>query len=459
MALWGARFSGETNKMVEAFSSSIDIDQRLWKVDIRSSIAHAQMLGHQHILEQNDVTDIVNGLKQIESDLSDKRWSFPIDAEDIHGALEDRLFELIGEPAKRLHTARSRNDQIATDTRLFLSESVEQLLEDLNDLKKMFLKHAEENINTLLPGLTHFQNAQPVSLAHHLLSYFWMLERDCQRLRQSLPRILQLPLGSAALAGTGFQLDRQMVAKKLGFHGVIANSMDAVSDRDFVIEFLSDSSICMMHLSRFCEEIILWNSQAFQFVELGDAVTTGSSIMPQKKNPDVAELIRGRVGRSYGALIGALTMMKALPLTYNRDMQDDKVHLFQGLDNVMSCVRLTTIMLQNLKWRSDRMAQALSGDFSNATDLADDLVKKGISFREAHEIVGRIVKSCLANGQYLENLSQSELKLHHPLFDQRSVEVLKHVAVMSARVSEGGTAPAAVKEQLEKARRITDFKN
>lgn len=453
MALWGGRFDKDTDQLMKAFSSSIATDARLWAVDLKVSKAHARMLTAQKILSLKDGQTIVAGLDEIEREITLGKWAFSPDAEDIHGEIERRLFEKIGEPAKRLHTARSRNDQVATDTRLYLKENVTLLIGDLNDLQKELLRHAERHTETILPGMTHLQHAQPVSLAHHLLAYFWMLKRDAERLRDSLPRILSSPLGAAALAGTGFPIDRHVTAGELGFTEVSPNSLDAVSDRDFVIEFLSDGSMIMMHLSRLCEELILWSTPEFTFVQLGDEVTTGSSIMPQKKNPDAAELIRGRVGRVYGALMGALTMMKALPLAYNRDMQEDKVHLFTALDTVGPCLQLMTLIFKSLEWLPQKMAQALRGDFSNATDLADDLVEKGVSFREAHEVIGQLVRNCLRDGKTVEDLTLEELRVHHSLFDERTMTKLPHLAVMEARQSEGGTAPTMVKAQIEKAKK------
>lgn len=452
MALWGGRFSGEIDQAVAAFSSSIDIDAKMWAVDIKVSLAHTHMLAAQGILTAKDSADIERGLLEISEEIKTGKWQFDPKAEDIHGEIEGRLFAKVGDAAKRMHTARSRNDQVATDTRLYLKENVEILISDLRALQTELVRQAEMHTETILPGMTHLQHAQPVSLAHHLLAYFWMYQRDVSRLQESLPRILSLPLGSAALAGTGFPLDRQKTARELDFFEVAPNSMDSVGDRDFVIEFLSDASLIMMHLSRFCEELILWSTPEFAYVELGDEVTTGSSIMPQKKNPDVAELIRGRVGRVYGALMGSLTMMKALPMAYNRDMQEDKVHLFSGLETVNSCVSLMTVMLKKAAWKPENMARSLRGDFSNATDLADDLALKGVSFRDAHEVVGKLVKWCVTNGRALEDLSASDLREHHKAFDEKSVAKLSHATVMRARTSEGGTSPASVRSQLEKAR-------
>jgi len=454
MKLWGGRFSKETAQEFEKFSSSISTDSKMWAIDLKTSIAHARMLAAQKIIFQDDGDKIIKGLHQIGEEIQSGRWSFNPEAEDIHGEIEKRLFELVGESAKKVHTARSRNDQVATDTRLYLSEAVRDIMQILKDIQSELLQQAEKQTETILPGMTHLQHAQPVSLAHHLMAYFWMFERDRERFTESLPRILSMPLGSAALAGTGFPIDRQMVRKELEFHKVSENSLDAVSDRDFVIEFLSSGSITMMHLSRLCEELILWSTPEFAFVELGDEVTTGSSIMPQKKNPDVAELVRGRVGRLYGALMGALTMMKSLPLSYNRDMQEDKIHLFEGIETLHSCLQMIHLTLTKCDWKTERMASALKKDFSNATDLADDLVEKGMSFREAHEVVGHVVQACLSRSVGLEDLTLTELQALHPKFDAKTLARLTHVAVLKARNSEGGTSPVAVKKQFEKARTV-----
>jgi argininosuccinate lyase len=463
MKLWGGRFSNPTASEFEKFSSSIETDSQMWEVDLLTSKAHARMLAKQGIISAAEGEQLVLGLSQIQEELSTGKWSFDSKAEDIHGEIERRLFELIGAPAKKIHTARSRNDQVATDTRLFLSGKVEILRAEILKLQTELCQQAAVHVDTILPGMTHLQHAQPISLAHHLLAYFWMFQRDQERLQESLPRILSLPLGSAALAGTGFPIDRQFTCQQTGFSKVSENSLDAVSDRDFLIEFLSNASIIMMHLSRFCEELILWSTPEFKFVELGDAVTTGSSIMPQKKNPDVAELIRGRVGRLYGALMGSLTMMKALPLSYNRDMQEDKVHLFEGIQTVLSCVQMMNLTLKTCRWQKENMAAALKGDFSNATDLADDLVQKGMSFREAHEVIGHLVQSCLKKGVGLEDLTLSDLQKASPLFTAASLEKTSFENVLKARTSEGGAGPAAVLAQLEKAQaqlvRLQSLKN
>lgn len=453
MKLWGGRFEKDTAQEVEDFSRSIQTDAKMWASDIKASIAHARMLGRQGIIPQADSEKIIQGLLEIAEEIKSGKYQFNPLAEDLHSEIESRLTMKVGDAAKKLHTARSRNDQVATDTRLHLLSEVSELTEDLKALKSELLKQAETHTLTILPGMTHLQHAQPVSLAHHLLAYFWMLDRDQQRLQDSVKRISSMPLGSAALAGTGFPIDRKQTQAELGFDKCSENSMDAVSDRDFVIEFLSNASMIMMHLSRLSEELIIWSTPEFGFVELGDEVTTGSSIMPQKKNPDVAELIRGRVGRVYGALMGSLTMMKALPLAYNRDQQEDKIHLFEGLETVKSCVKLMNLMLQKAHWKIERMKVALKRDFSNATDLADDLVEKGLSFREAHEVIGNMVQSCIREGIGLEDLTLQKLQGFHKLFDATSVAKVSHEAVMHARTSLGGTSPKAVATQLELAKK------
>lgn len=456
MALWGGRFEGPTSDRMAQYSSSLDLDARLGLVDIRASKAHVRMLGRQKILPDADVTAILNGLDIIEGEWMRGQWR-PSVAEDIHEAIEGRLIEKIGEAGKRMHTARSRNDQVATDVRLFLMGEVDRLFGQIRGLQSVIIKISEAHTQTCMPGMTHLQHAQPVSLAHHLMTYFWMLQRDQERFREARRRLAVLPLGSAALAGTGFALDRRMVADELGFEALSPNSIDAVSDRDFVIELLGHSSILMMHLSRLCEELILWSNPEFNFVELSDAVTTGSSIMPQKKNPDAAELVRGRTGRVFGALMGALTLMKGLPLAYNRDMQDDKFHLWATFDTLGASVDLIADTLSGAKWKSESMLRSLKGDFSNATDLADDLVTKGVSFRDAHEVVGELVLACLNKGMGLEDLSVEELQRHHSLFDESSKLRLEPLEVMRARKSYGGTAPERVEEQIKLARARLDL--
>ncbi len=452
--LWGGRFERETDRAVEAFTTSIGVDARLWEVDIRASIAHARMLGRVGVLTPEEAQSIIAGLQAIAQDIAEGRVTFNPNAEDIHSEIERLLTERIGAVAGKLHTARSRNDQVATDTRLYLREGIDALSEGILRLQEWLVNTAEQHLHTILPGFTHLQHAQPVSLAHHLMAYFWMLQRDRERLMDCRKRVNHLPLGSAALAGTSFPLDREMVAQELGFEGICENSLDAVSDRDFVVEFLACAALVMTHLSRLAEELILWSTPEFGFVELDDSVTTGSSIMPQKKNPDVAELIRGRVGRVVGDLTGALVMLKALPLSYNRDLQEDKGFLFDALDTVRDSVALMHLMLSRAQWRTERMKQAVSGDFSNATDLADYLVRKGVPFRQAHEVVGRVVQYCLKQGRTLESLQVDELRQFSDLFDADAVQAIQPETVLQVRRTRGGTSPDAVQEQIAHARRL-----
>jgi argininosuccinate lyase len=457
--LWGGRFAEETHREVEAYTSSLSVDSRLWKADIQGSIAHARMLGECRILNEGESEKLIAALMSIGEELAagalaSRLAGNPTPPEDVHSMIEQMLYEKAGPVAGKLHTARSRNDQVATATRLYAREAVEELRQGIEALQNWLLETAQAHTETVLPGLTHLQHAQPVSLAHHLMAYFWMLQRDRQRLGACFKEINRLPLGSAALAGTSFPIDRQSVAKELGFESVTENSLDAVSDRDFVVQFLSDAALVMTHLSRLSEELILWSMPEFGYVELGDSVTTGSSIMPQKKNPDVAELIRGRTGRVNGALVGALTMLKGLPLSYNRDLQEDKGFLFEGLDTARSSVRLMLIMLQNARFNPERMQAALRSDFSNATDLADHLVaqSEGLTFREAHEVVGKIVRYCLEQKISLEDLSLSKLREYSPVFTPAVLAAIQPLNVMKARTSEGGTSPQAVSRQLASAK-------
>lgn len=456
--LWGGRFSEETNKMVEEFSSSLAIDSRFWREDIQGSLAHGEMLVRQGIIDSVEGQKILMALREIEAEmdgaLQKGTLAFSPASEDIHSEIESRLFQKIGATAGRLHAARSRNDQVATDLRLYLRRQIGELDQDLLSLQNWVLETAPSHLETLLPGLTHMQHGQPVSLAHHLMAYFWMFQRDRQRLRDCWERLNYLPLGSAALAGTSFPIDRQWVAQQLGFKGVIENSMDAVSDRDFVVEFLSAASIIMQHLSRWAEEIVLWSMPEFRFIELADSVTTGSSIMPQKKNPDVSELIRARAGRVNGALMGILTVLKALPLTYQRDLQEDKFHLFEGLDSVRICLKLMRVQLEKAQFYPQSMQKSVVGDASNATDLADYLVTKGLPFREAHEVVGRIVRQGLEKGFVIENMTLAQFKEFHDLFDAEVLERVKPLNVMKARTSEGGTSPQSVQTQIERAKLV-----
>ena len=452
--LWGGRFGKETAKEVDEFSSSLSVDRRLALADIRGSIAHARMLGQVGVIPALEAAQIVTALEALRTEFLGGKITLDESAEDIHSEVERLLGEKVGVVAGKLHTGRSRNDQVATATRLYLRDEVDLMMGTIRTLQKTLIAISKNHVNTVLPGLTHVQHAQPVSLAHHLMAYFWMLERDHGRLHDARKRLNVMPLGSAALAGTSYPLDRQMTAAELGFTMPSQNSMDAVSDRDFVIEFLASCSLIMTHLSRLSEELIYWSAPEFGFVELDDSVTTGSSIMPQKKNPDVAELIRGKTGRATGALMGTLTLLKGLPLSYNRDLQEDKFFLFDGLDTAMASLKLMNLMLESADFKTERMRDALKGDFSNATDLADYLVKKGMPFRQSHEVVGKIVRHCLSEHIALENISVVDLKRFSPLFEADMLPLLQHDAVMAARNTFGGTAPARVREQIALAEQL-----
>ncbi|MFX4304360.1 argininosuccinate lyase [Exiguobacterium sp. A1_3_1] len=448
--LWGGRFTESASAQAEAFGASITFDQKLASVDLKGSLAHAQMLFEQEILAQDEWTQIEQGLKQLETTLADH--SYTLADEDIHMNLERLLTEQIGPVAGKLHTARSRNDQVATDLHLWMEQHVEALTTALRELQSVITEQAEQHIETVMPGYTHLQRAQPISLAHHLLAYFWMFERDVERLTDNQKRIRKSPLGAGALAGTTFPINRFRSAELLGFESVYPNSLDAVSDRDFVIEYLGIASTIMMHLSRFCEEIIIWASQEFSFIELSDAFSTGSSMMPQKKNPDFAELIRGKTGRVYGNLMGFLTTMKALPLAYNKDMQEDKEGVFDTADTVLQSVQIFTGMIESATFKTEALKKATMQDFSNATELADYLVTKGIPFREAHEIVGKAVLYCVQNGCFLKDLNLETYQTFHPDITEDVYPLLDPVQAVARRTSYGGTGFAAVSEQLELAK-------
>ncbi|HUV03502.1 MAG TPA: argininosuccinate lyase [Armatimonadota bacterium] len=450
--LWSGRFSKETADLVDQFNASIGFDACLWECDIEGSIAHARMLGKCGIIPEGDAQAIVDGLKGIADDIRAGKVKFDVAAEDIHMNVEKLLHERVGEVAGKLHTARSRNDQVALDLRMYVKAQIESTDKAIGDLQLSLIHKAEEHIETVMPGYTHLQHAQPVTLAHHLLAYVWMLQRDRERFADCYGRTDVLPLGSGALAGTAFPIDREYVAKLLGFSRISENSMDAVSDRDFVVEFLSAASILGMHMSRFAEEIVLWNSEEFGFVELDDSVATGSSMMPQKKNPDVAELIRAKTGRLYGNLLALLTVLKGLPLTYNKDLQEDKEPLFDTADTVLRCLKVMRLLIETSKFRADVMARALEGGFSHSTDIADYLVKRGVPFRKAHEIVGRLVKYCIKEGKSPGELTPDELArfsdklagIDLPEQAKKSVE---------ARDVPGGTSPGQVGKQIEAAKR------
>ena len=448
MKLWGGRFGKATDGLVDDFHSSISFDQRLYEQDITGSIAHATMLGEQGIIPAEDAEKIVEGLKGILEDARAGRIEWMVDAEDIHMNVETLLTQRIGEAGKRLHTGRSRNDQVALDTRMYAKAACRETEVMLEDLLNALLDIAGENLHTIMPGYTHMQKAQPITLAHHLMAYVQMFLRDRNRFRQAYRAADVMVLGSGALAGTTYPLNRERVAELLGFENISENSLDGVSDRDY----LSAASICMMHLSRFCEELILWNTNEFRFVEMDDGFATGSSIMPQKKNPDVAELIRGKTGRVYGHLIGLLTVMKGLPLAYNKDMQEDKEAFFDARDTLVKGLTVFTAMLKTVTFRRDVMERGASGGFTNATDCADYLVKKGVAFRDAHKVVGELVAHCLNEDKALLDLSLEELKQFHPAFEQDVFDDLSMKACVEKRRIPGAPAPEMVERAIAKAR-------
>ncbi len=451
--LWGGRFEKEMDAEVHAFGASIPVDRRLYRQDIAGSIAHATMLARQGILSEAEGATLVQGLRQILGEVEsgvatpDLRW------EDIHSFVESRLRELVGDVAGKLHTARSRNDQVALDARLFARSSLKELASRLAALQGVLLDLAEAKLGVVMPGYTHLQRAQPVLLSHHLLAYFEMFQRDLERLRDCYRRTNVMPLGSGALAGVTYPIDRQSVAEQLGFDALSRNSMDAVSDRDFLVEQTAALSLVMAHLSRFAEEVILWSTEEFGFLALDDGYSTGSSIMPQKKNPDVAELIRGKTGRVYGSLLALLTTIKGLPLTYNKDLQEDKEQFFDAVDTVSTCLRMFAGMLATARFREDRMRQVAGGGFSTATDVADYLVRKGLPFRRAHEVVGRLVRHCLEQGGDITDLPLADLQGFSPLFQEDVYSVTVDSSVQ-ARDVPGGTAPNRVREALAESRRL-----
>lgn len=461
MKLWGGRFHGSTDSRVEGFLSSIEFDGRLYRQDILGSIAHARMLARCGLISETEASRLVSGLEQLLSDIEAGKVEFRPEAEDIHLNVETILTERLGEVAKKLHTARSRNDQVALDLRLYLRDELDEVLGMLCKLGEELVTSAEGHVDTVMPGYTHLQRAQPVSLAHHLLAYFEMFMRDADRLSDCRRRLNVLPLGAGALAGTPHPIDRQYVAEQLGFSCLSENSLDAVSDRDFVVEFLAAASLVMTHLSRFCEELVLWSSEEFAYIELDDAFTTGSSMMPQKKNPDVAELIRGKTGRVYGDLICMLTALKGLPLAYNKDLQEDKEALFDAVDTVKSCLSVFTPMLRAIKVHRDRMEEAASGrlDLGLATDLADYLVNRGVPFREAHRIAGQLVAFCLQIGRPLRSLSLTEFNQFSTAFTEEVYRILDPRNSMQRRTVFGGPSPDRVKEALVRAReRLASFR-
>ena len=450
MKMWAGRFSKEVDSRVNDFNSSIRFDARMFEQDIAGSMAHAQMLAAQGILSKEDADKIVDGLDAILEDLKSGALAIDPNAEDIHMFIEQVLTERIGVTGKRLHTARSRNDQVALDIRLCLREESEKVVGLLLELAEELTRKAEENLETVMPGYTHLQRAQPITFGHHLMAYANMLARDVGRMRDAAKRMEELPLGSGALAGTTYPIDRQMTAKALGFLRPTANSLDGVSDRDFCIELAGAISTIMMHLSRLSEEIVMWCSWEFKFIELDDAFATGSSIMPQKKNPDVAELVRGKTGRVYGDLMTLLTMMKGLPLAYNKDMQEDKEAIFDAVDTVKLCLSTMTPMIHTMTVLKENMRAAAAKGFINATDCADYLTKKGMAFRDAYKCTGGLVALCIQKGLTLETLPLAEYQKASPVFEQDIYDAISLETCVRGRTSEGGPSPEAVRVQIEK---------
>ncbi|OKH22935.1 argininosuccinate lyase [Chroogloeocystis siderophila] len=452
---WSQRFESALHPAIARFNASINFDIELIEYDITGSIAHAKMLGHTGIVTPEEAVQLATGLEQIRQEYRQGKFTPGIDAEDVHFAVERRLTEIVGDVGKKLHTARSRNDQVGTDIRLYLRDQIYQIRQAIREFQGVLLDLAETNIQTLIPGYTHLQRAQPVSLAHHLMAYFQMAQRDWERLGDVYQRVNISPLGSGALAGTTFPIDRHYTAKILQFEKIYANSMDAVSDRDFAIEFLASASIIMVHLSRLSEEVILWSSQEFSFVKLKDSCATGSSIMPQKKNPDVPELVRGKTGRVCGHLQALLVLMKGLPLAYNKDLQEDKEAIFDSVHTVKACLEAMTILLrEGLEFSTPRLSAAVAEDFSNATDVADYLAARGVPFREAYNLVGKVVKTCIAAGKLLKDLSLEEWKALHPAFEQDIYQAIAPQQVVAARNSYGGTGFEQVSQAVTAARQL-----
>ncbi len=446
--LWGGRFTKATDQMVYDFNASISFDKRLYRQDIEGSLAHVKMLAKQGILTEEERDAIIDGLNGILADVENGTLAITSEYEDIHSFVEANLTARIGDAGKKLHTGRSRNDQVALDMRMYVRDAVKETDRLLKELLKVLYRIMEENIDTFMPGFTHLQKAQPVTLAHHIGAYFEMFKRDRSRLADIYKRMNYCPLGAGALAGTTYPLDRDYTAELLGFDGPTLNSMDSVSDRDYVIEYLSALSTVMMHLSRFSEEIILWNSNEYRFVEIDDAYSTGSSIMPQKKNPDIAELVRGKTGRVYASLMGMLTTMKGIPLAYNKDMQEDKEGTFDAIDTVNSCLPLFTGMLDTMKFNKDVMETSAKNGFTNATDVADYLVNHGVPFRDAHSISGRLVLRCIAENKALDDLTLDEFRLESDVFEEDIYDAISMKACVEKRLTKGAPGEAAMREVL-----------
>ena len=458
--LWGGRFTKETDQLVYNFNASITFDRKFYKQDIEGSIAHVTMLAKQGILTEQERDDIVRTLKEIRDEVESGKLEITSEYEDIHSFVEANLIDRLGDTGKKLHTGRSRNDQVALDMRLYTRDELLHTDDLLKELLETILKIMEANTETIMPGFTHLQKAQPITLAHHMGAYFEMFKRDCLRLHDIYERMNYCPLGSGALAGTTYPLDREYTAELLGFYGPTLNSMDGVSDRDYLIEFLSACATIMMHLSRFSEEIIIWNSNEYQFVEIDDAYSTGSSIMPQKKNPDIAELVRGKTGRVYGALMSLLTTMKGIPLAYNKDMQEDKELSFDAMDTVKGCIALFTGMLATMKFNKGKMRLSANNGFTNATDAADYLVKHGVPFRDAHGIIGKIVLYCIERGIAIDDMSLDELKAICPVFEEDIYEEISMETCVNNRLTIGAPGKAAMEKVIkaEKAYLAEDWK-
>jgi len=456
MKLWGGRFTKETNKLVENFNESLSFDHRFYKQDIRGSIAHVKMLAKQNILTDNEKDKIIEGLNSIEADIDAGKLKFDDGSEDIHSFVEAHLIERIGDTGKKLHTGRSRNDQVALDMKLYVRDEIDELMDLLYELLSEVLNIMEENKSTYMPGFTHLQKAQPTTLAHHFGAYFEMFIRDYDRLVSTRKRMNLSPLGSGAFAGTTYDLDRDYVASLLDFDTATRNSMDSVSDRDYLLELLSDLAIMSMHLSRLSEEIIIWNTDEYRFVEMDDTYSTGSSIMPQKKNPDIAELIRGKSGRVYGSLISLLTTMKGLPLAYNKDMQEDKEMSFDAIDTVKSLIKLMSGMLSSMKFNHERMAKSARGGFTNATDAADYLVKKNVAFRDAHEIVGRLVLYGIENNKALDDFTLEEFKNISEVFDNDIYDAISLKTCVEKRNTKGAPGLKAINDEIEASRKLLE---
>ena len=456
MKLWGGRFTKETNKLVENFNESLSFDHRFYKQDIRGSIAHVKMLAKQNILTDNERDKIIEGLNSIEADIDSGKLKFDDGSEDIHSFVEAHLIERIGDTGKKLHTGRSRNDQVALDMKLYVRDEIDELKDLLYELLSEVLNIMEENKSTYMPGFTHLQKAQPTTLAHHFGAYFEMFIRDFDRLVSTRKRMNLSPLGSGAFAGTTYDLDRDYVASLLDFDTATRNSMDSVSDRDYLLELLSDLAIMSMHLSRLSEEIIIWNTDEYRFVEMDDTYSTGSSIMPQKKNPDIAELIRGKSGRVYGSLISLLTTMKGLPLAYNKDMQEDKEMSFDAIDTLKSLIKLMSGMLSSMKFNNEKMAKSARGGFTNATDAADYLVKKNVPFRDAHEIVGRLVLYGIENNKALDDFTLEEFKNISEVFDNDIYDAISLKTCVEKRNTKGAPGLKAINDEIEASRKLLE---